>query len=79
MHTDLNTTANATDVSLATIFPRWADTGAIILGGGFRLPSARTADAGKVVLGGGFRLPGVRTADTGKVVLGGGFRLPAKG
>ncbi len=63
MHTDLNTTANATDVSLATIFPRWADTGAIILGGGFRLPGARTD----------------RTADAGKVVLGGGFRLPAKG
>jgi hypothetical protein len=33
------------------------DTGAICLGGGFRLPAATaTADPGKIRLGGGFRL-----------------------
>ena len=33
-----------------------ADTGKIVLGGGFRLP-VRTADTGTIRLGGGFRLP----------------------
>ena len=64
--------------------PATADRGAVVLGGGFRLPAvrdARVADHGAVVLGGGFRLPAVRdgrVADRGAVVLGGGFRLPAR-
>lgn len=59
MHTDVNTGST----TIAAVYPRWADTGAVILGGGFRLPAARDA----------------RTADKGAVVLGGGFRLPTKG
>ena len=38
-----------------------ADRGAIVLGGGFRLPTVRdtrVADRGVIVLGGGFRLRG---------------------
>jgi len=64
--------------------PRIADTGAVVLGGGFRLPvreQNRVADRGAVVLGGGFRLPAVRhtrVADRGTIVLGGGFRLPVR-
>lgn len=39
--------------------PATADRGAVVLGGGFRLPAVRdprVADRGTVVLGGGFRL-----------------------
>jgi hypothetical protein len=46
--------------------------GAVVLGGGFRLP----VSSGKITLGGGFRLPAVQPV-AGKIVLGGGFRLPA--
>jgi hypothetical protein len=53
-----------------------ADSGKIVLGGGYRLPAA-AANAGKIVLGGGYRLPAA-TADAGKIALGGGYRLPVR-
>ena len=46
-----------------------SDTGAIVLGGRFRLPAAREsriADDGTIVLGGGFPLPAARTARAGE-------------
>lgn len=48
--------AGETNAAPAQTDTRTADTGKIILGGGFRLP-VRTADNGTIRLGGGFRLP----------------------
>ncbi len=67
----------------AAVPPCPTDVTAVVLGGGFRLPSVKAAPIvcnASPTLGGGFRLPSVNAVPVvakSPLTVGGGFRMPA--